>query len=338
LLATRFKTALVTGAAGFVGSHIVDSLLEAGLTVVALDDYSAGKPENLAHHDGNPRLSSYRRDVTEIDSIRELFSGVDIVFHEACSKNTVSFADPARDLAVNAEGTLNVLICARDAGVKKFVHASTGSVYGEATYFPTDELHPTKPAGYYGVSKLAGEQYVRVFSDLYGLDTIILRYYHVFGPRQDYSDVGGVVSIFARRAIAGEPLIIFGDGTQMRSFTYVKDIVALNEHVACLDGISGEAFNCASGVQVTIHELAKRVLEFYGRQDLEIIFEDWKPGDIVKFDVSNAKIRNTGFNFNYGFDEGLRLTLEASGAYFAQTLRNHEKEHSDQRKRMEAPS
>ena len=314
---SRFSRAIVTGGAGFIGSHIVDSLLNEGVSVVAIDDFSAGKLENLHHHNNNPKLKIVDCDVTRIDDLRPNFEGVDLVFHEACSKNTISFSNPARDLEVNASGTLNMLTCARDFGVKKFIHASSGSVYGEAQYYPTDEKHPFRPAGYYGVSKLAGEQYVRAFKDLFDLETIILRYYHVFGPRQDSSDVGGVVSIFARKALMDESPIIYGDGTQMRSFTYVDDVVSINKHVAFLEGFGGQAFNCASGVKVTIQELADSILEHFDKKHLEIIYKDWKPGDVLRFEVSNKKLIDTGFKFKVGYEEGLSRTLEASRAYFS---------------------
>jgi nucleoside-diphosphate-sugar epimerase len=306
----RFSRALVTGGAGFIGSHIVDSLLADGLEVVSIDDYSAGKELNHQHLGGTPGFTKVHADVTLAASVAPYMEGVDIVFHEAVSKNTICMRDPSRDLEVNAKGTLNVLELARQAGVRKFVHASTGSVYGEACYFPTDENHPVDPVSYYGVSKLAAEKYVRLFSDLHGMNTTILRYYHVFGPRQDNRDVGGVVSIFGRRAINNQPLIIFGDGKQLRSFTFVQDVVRINKLVACKEETQGEVYNCASGVKVTIGELAEAVLAHFGRKHLGIQYEDWKPGDIVRFDVDNAKLKRLGFEFDYSFEQGLGETLE----------------------------
>lgn len=311
-----FKKALVTGGAGFVGSHLVESLLKDGLEVVSIDDYSAGKTENLAHLKRNSNLQEIQCDVTNIQSLRKYFKDVDIVFHQACSKNTICLENPARDLEVNAKGTLNMLLLAKEFGVKKFIHASTGSVYGNAQYYPTDEKHALNPASYYGVSKLAGEKYVRAFSELYDMDTVILRYFHVFGPRQENSDVGGVVSIFARRAIQNKPLIIFGDGTQLRSFTYVEDVVRINKLAALTSGISGQEFNCASGVKITIQELADAVLEYFGKEELGIEYKDWKTGDVKKFDVDNSKIKSLGFRFRYGFNQGLVKTMEWSKDYF----------------------
>jgi len=166
------------------------------------------------------------------------------------------------------------------------------------------------------VSKLAGEKYARVFAHLYDLDVTMLRYYHVYGPRQESSDVGGVVSIFARRALHDQPLIIYGDGSQLRSFTYVKDVVDINKVVAQSAASKGEAYNCASGIRVTILELAQKVLAYYGKEDIEIQFEDWRLGDILKFDVANAKLKGLGYEFRTDFDEGLAKTLEWSRSFF----------------------
>lgn len=308
----KFKRAIVTGGAGFIGSHLVDALLQSGLEVVSLDDYSGGKPNNLKHLKNNSKFTEVNCDITKIHELRPHFDGVDIVFHQAVSKMTVCMKDPRRDLEVNALGTFNLLELSRDLGVKKFVHASTGSVYGEAVYFPTDELHQLNPTSFYGVSKLAGEKYVRAFSHLFNMDATVLRYYHVYGPRQENSDVGGVVSIFARRALEGQPLIIYGDGSQLRSFTYVKDVVAINLLVAMSEHAKGEAYNCASGNKVTIGELATKILLALKQSPDMIEYRDWKLGDIVNFDVSNQKLRDLGVSWNTPFDDGLAETLEWS--------------------------
>lgn len=319
MLKDQYQRALVTGGAGFVGSHLVERLLERGLEVVSVDDYSAGKKENLAHlHERyQDKLNEVDCDITDYNKLRGCFEGVDVVFHQACSKMTICLLDPRRDLAVNAEGTFNLLDLSREFGVKKFVHASTGSVYGIAQYFPTDEKHSYGPTSYYGVSKLAGERYVNSFNHLYGLDTTILRYYHIYGPRQESSDVGGVVSIFARRAINNQDLTIFGDGSQVRSFTYVKDIVGINEFVATNPQASGQAYNCASGLQVTIQELADSVRDKLGKNNVGVTYEDWKVGDIKEFDVSHQKLTSLGFRFDYlNFNDGLEETLSWSKNYF----------------------
>jgi len=309
-LAGKYKRALVTGGAGFIGSHLAEELLNDGLEVVSVDDYSGGKRENLESLRDHPRLTEVDCDITDLEKLRPHFDGVDIVFHQAASKMTVCLRDPRRDLEVNAKGAFNLLELSRDNKVRKFVHVSTGSVYGEARYYPTDEEHPLNPTSYYGVSKLAGEKYARAFSHLYDMDATILRYYHVYGPRQENSDVGGVVSIFARRAMEGKPLVIFGDGTQMRSFTYVKDVVNINKLVALKPESKGQAYNCASGTKVTIQQLAEAILEILDRKDVGIEYRDWKLGDIKVFNVANEKLKKLGMEWNTPFETGLCETLE----------------------------
>ncbi len=313
---SKFKRALVTGGAGFIGSHIVEELLREGLEVVSIDNYFAGKHENVAEFTKYPGFQEVDCDITDYAKIKQYFEGVDVVFHNAASKKTICLKDPRRDLAINAEGTFNVLDLSREFGVKKVVHASTGSVYGEARYYPQDENHPVNPTSYYGVSKLAGEKYAQLYCHLYDMDVTMLRYFHVYGPRQESSDVGGVVSIFARRVLHGEGPIIFGDGTQERSFTYVKDLVEINKLVAMREDTKGQVYNCASGIRVTINELADKIKRIFGRDDLPNTYRDWTPGDIKVFRVDNQKIRNLGFEFKTNFDEGLDKTIEWSRQYF----------------------
>ncbi len=305
-----YKKALVTGGAGFIGSHLVGELLKLGLKVISIDNYIAGKQENFKDFLNNPNFQEVNCDIGDYNRLKQYFEGVDIVFHEAASKKTICLKDPRKDLEINAKGAFNILELAREFGVKKVVHASTGSVYGEALYYPEDEKHPLNPTSYYGVSKLAGEKYAKVFERLYGMDITILRYFHVYGPRQEHSDVGGVVSIFGRRAINSQPLIIFGDGTQQRSFTYVKDVVAANILVATKKETKGECYNCASGIRVTIKELADKILTMSKKPNLKIKYQDWLLGDIKIFDVDNSKLKKLGFEFKTDFDKGLRFTFD----------------------------
>jgi len=305
-----YKKAIVTGGAGFIGSNLVQSLLEDGLEVISLDDYSAGKTSNLydLKEKFGERLQEIECDITDKSKTEMYFDGVDVVFHQACSKMTICLKDPLRDLEVNAAGTFNLLELARDNNVKKFVHVSTGSVYGVAKYFPTDEKHPLNPASYYGVSKLAGEKYVRAFADLYDLNTSILRYYHVYGPKQDSGQYGGVIGIFCEKAIENNDITIYGDGSQIRSFTYVKDVVNINKIVA-LKGGKGEAYNCASGLKVSINDIAEKIIDLADASS-KVNYEDWKVGDIKDFEVSHMKLLELGFEFNYlNFSKGLEETF-----------------------------
>jgi len=312
-----FKKALVTGGAGFIGSHIVEKLVEMGIETISVDNYFAGKHENLEHLKKYEHFQEVECDVLDLDKLDQIVRGVEVIFHQAASKKTICLNDPRKDLDINAKGTFNLLELCLKHKIKKYVHASTGSVYGEAQYFPQDENHPLLPTSYYGVSKLAGEKYVQVFNHLYGLDTTVLRYFHVYGPRQESSDVGGVVSIFTRRMLHGKPIIIFGDGTQQRSFTYVKDVVAANLIAASNTNCSGNVYNCASGIKVTIKELADNVSEQLGFHNPVIKYEDWTPGDIKIFDIDNSKIiRDMGIRFTTDFNKGLESTVNWALNYF----------------------
>lgn len=306
------KKVIVTGGAGFIGSHICEELVERGADVYCLDDFSAGKRSNIAFMTGRPNFHVLAKDVCDDDAeMADLFAGTHIVFHNAASKKNVCLINPARDLQVNAGGALNLLNYALKHKVGKFVHASTGSVYGEPKVFPTDENHPFEPVSYYGVSKLAGERYVDVFHKLYGLDTTILRYFHVYGPRQESNEFGGVVSIFLRRILEGKNPVVFGDGHQVRSFTWVKDLVQANVAAAMSPRAPGQTYNAASGIKVSINDLAKNMLEILDKdRRLEVEYGEPLVGDIMNFDVDNRKIRgHLDIHFNQDFWGTLRVAL-----------------------------
>jgi len=310
-LTGKFKRALVTGGAGFIGSNFVESLLEDGLEVLCVDNYTTGKPENLVDikNKFKSQLSIIEFDILDKEKLAPYFKGVDVVFHLACSKMTYCMINPAKDLLINAQGTLNLLELSVENNIQKFVHVSTGSVYGNPKYFPTDENHPVNPTSFYGISKLAGEKYARVFTELYDLDVSILRYYHVYGPKQDAGNYGGVIAIFSEKALKNEDLTIFGDGHQIRSFTYVKDIININKLVA-LKGQKGEAYNCASGLKVSINDMAHSIIKHLNSSS-KIIYQDWKPGDIKFFEPSHEKLKALGFEFEYlHFEKGLLETIK----------------------------
>jgi len=303
---------LVTGGAGFIGSHICEELLRIGAHVIALDDMSAGRETNIRIFEYHPNYRFVQGNVCDDDvKMHEIFDGLDTVFHNAASKKNICLHDPKRDLAVNAEGVLNLLMLAKEHGTRKFVHASTGSVYGEPSVFPTDETHPLRPVSYYGVSKLAGERYVDTFHQLYGMDTTILRYFHVYGPRQESNEFGGVVSIFMRRIAEGKNPIVFGHGDQVRSFTYVNDLVNVNLRAATMSAATGQVYNTASGIRVTINDLAAKMLEFSRRTDLTVEHGPELLGDIMNFDIDNTKVRTElGVSFQQDFWGTLRTSLE----------------------------
>lgn len=305
------RKVLVTGAAGFIGSHICERLLELGAKVIALDDMSAGRHANISLFADNPNYTFVKGSVCDTDEkMHEIFDGLDTVFHNAASKKNICLGDPQRDLEINAGGALNLLMLAREHGLRKFVHASTGSVYGEPSIFPTDETHPFRPVSYYGVSKLAGERYVDTFHQLYGMDTTILRYFHVYGPRQESNEFGGVVSIFMRRIAEGQSPVVFGHGEQVRSFTYVKDLVDVNLRAATTPTAKGQAYNAASGIRVTINDLAHNMLKLTNRNDISVEYGPPLVGDIMNFDIDNTKVRtDLGIDFNLDFWGTLEQSL-----------------------------
>ncbi|HEX2763429.1 MAG TPA: SDR family NAD(P)-dependent oxidoreductase [Allosphingosinicella sp.] len=318
------RKVIVTGGAGFVGSHLCEGLIAAGAEVICMDDLSAGKRENVAHLEDRANFRFVEMSVCDDGAAMDAaFEGVDSVFHNAASKKNICLADPARDLEVNAGGALNLLQKSMKHGVRKFVQASTGSVYGEPQIFPTTETHPFEPVSYYGVSKLAGERYVDVFHKLYGLDTTILRYFHVYGPRQESNEFGGVVSIFLRHITEGKNPVVFGDGEQVRSFTYVRDLVDANLAAATNPRATGEAYNVASGIRVSINELAKGMLEILDPQGrLAVEHGDPLIGDIMEFDVSNAKVReHLGVEFEADFWGTLQSALSDVDAFLGRPAR-----------------
>ena len=313
------RKVLVTGAAGFIGSHLCEALIQGGADVIGLDDMSAGKHSNVQLLNDHPNYSFVEASVCdesrEMDSI---FDGLDTVFHNAASKKNICLHNPQRDLEVNGGGTLNILSYAKKHDIRKIVHASTGSVYGEPSVFPTTESHPLHPVSYYGVSKLAGERYVDVFHRLYDMDTTILRYFHVYGPRQESNEFGGVVSIFMRCISEGKNPIVFGDGDQVRSFTYVKDLVEANIRSALMPIATGQAYNAASGITISINELAEKMLEMTNQSGLSVEYGEPLVGDIYKFDISNAKIcKELGLTFNQDFWGTLKDSLRDIDTFLA---------------------
>ena len=270
---------IVTGCAGFIGSHLTERLLKAGQDVIGIDDLSAGYIENIPKG-----IEFHKMDICNVPLW--IFKDVDVVFHLAASKKNICLKDPKRDLDVNGKGVLHLLQMCKKAGVKKFVHSSTGSVYGEADYI--DENTPTRPVSYYGCSKLAGESYVNMFD----IDSTVLRYFHVYGIRQETDPkLGGVVAIFKDRISKGLSITIHGDGNQERLFTRVEDIVEANIQ-SWLNPLSkGKTYNCASSKKTTINELAKSL----GAKIIN--YSNPLEGDIYKFNVNSDKIKELGVTF-----------------------------------------
>jgi len=277
--------AVVTGVGGFIGSHIATKLITLGHVVIGVDDLSAGYVINIPEG-----VQFFQKDVCDIMLYSEILKGVDVIFHNAASKKNVCMRDPSRDLEVNGIGTLRLLQAAVKHNVGKFVHASTGSVYGEVSG-TISENTARRPCSYYGISKLAGESYVNLFHTIYGLNTTILRYFHVYGDRQESrQETGGVVAIFADKIQKGEDIIIHGDGTQKRVFTYVDDIVDANIQSWQNSLATGKVYNCASLYQMDINSLAILLMNKYARK-VNVIYKDPLVGDITNFNVDSTKIQ-----------------------------------------------
>lgn len=297
--------ALVTGGAGFIGSHIVDELVSAGARVAVLDDLSTGSFENL-----NPGVNFYRAGV-EGPELVELIERErpEVVFHQAAQVDVQrSLREPLADAKVNVSGTINLLEACRRSGVKKVIYASSAAVYGDPVHLPVDEGHPVAPLSCYGISKYVPELYLETYRRLYGLNYAVLRYANVYGPRQDTRGEGGVVAIFTVKLLRGEPPRIFGDGEQTRDFIYVKDVAAIN--LAAVKRGDGVALNAATGVPVTVNELFTNLKEITGSR-LEAVYGPPRPGDIIHSYLDPAQARTaTGWGPRYSLAEGLRETVE----------------------------
>jgi UDP-glucose 4-epimerase len=305
----RSRRVVVTGGAGFIGSHLCDALVAGGYDVTCVDNLAgtSGSTANVAHLLGEPRFRLRTESILDWIESADL-TEVGCLFHLAASKHAVSMADPERDLTVNGLGTLRLLLKAAEHEVPKFVHASTGSVFGE-TVSAHSEDGPKKPVSFYGVSKLTGESYCRVVDETFGLDCTVLRYYHVIGPRQGHSEgTGGVLPIFVRRCLEGRPLTIFGTGMQTRCFTSVHDVVRVTLLAAQSERMRHQVFNCASGVSVTIQELAEFVIAVTG-SDGGIEYAAARLGDIDRFTVDNAKLRALGVDFDTDWQSVVRQVV-----------------------------
>lgn len=305
------STYLVTGGAGFIGSHIVDRLVSEGQTVRILDDLSTGSMGNIEHV--LDHVEFIRGDVSDLETVRNSMAGVDYVFHEAAIASVAeSVADPVGSNAVGITGTLNVLCAARDVGVRRVVYASSAAVYGNEPTLPKTETMPLDPMSPYAITKLTGEHYMRVFSELYDLETVALRYFNVYGIRQDpSSEYSGVIAIFASAISGGRIPVVYGDGLQSRDFVYVGDVVEANMVACHVDGISGKVFNVGSGQSSTILDLIANLSSILG-SGLSPVFGESRLGDVRHSlsDISKAG-KMLGFRPSVSMREGLVRLLES---------------------------
>ena len=301
---------LVTGGAGFIGSHIVERLVGLGHEVRVLDNFSTGRRENLAPFEGG--IDIIEGDIRDVSSVERAVKGVEVVFHEAALASVPrSVADPTSSNDVNVTGTLNLLVASRDSGVRRFVFASSSSVYGNSPELPKRESMVPSPESPYAASKLAAENYCRIFFSLYGLECVSLRYFNVFGPRQDPgSEYAAVVPLFVTALLEGRPPTIYGDGEQSRDFTYVANVVDANMLALSADGAAGEVFNIACGHTATVNELLAKMQEITGTS-LTSQHTDPRAGDVKHSFADISKAEGTlGLSAKVLFDEGLALTVD----------------------------
>ena len=307
----RGARVLITGGAGFIGSHLVEGLLWEGASVGVIDDFSTGAKSNLPTSEG---LDVYEGDIRNLDFVRSVVHQYDAVLHEAARVSVPrSVEDPLTTDMVNTTGTLNMLVASKDARLERFVYASSSSVYGDTPTLPKSELMPPNPFSPYAVSKLAGENYCRTFGELYGLKTVCLRYFNVYGPRQKAGAYSGVIPAFVKRALDKEPLLINGDGTQTRDFTYVKDVVQAN--LLCLkkDLKGGEVYNVGSHQRTSLNDLANLIRKLTGTGIIEPVHGPPRPGDIAHSYADITKISSElGYAPAYGIESGLASVIDWS--------------------------
>jgi UDP-glucose 4-epimerase len=301
---------LVTGGAGFIGSHITERLINEGHHVRVLDDFSSGREANLQSFRSGIEL--IRGDIRDLKLVREATKSVDVVFHEAALGSVPrSVADPITTHEVNITGTLNVFLAARDAGVRRVVYASSSSVYGETPELPKREEMVPQPLSPYALSKVAGEHYASVFKHVYGFEIVSLRYFNIFGPRQDpESQYAAVIPRFITALLEGKSAVVYGDGHQSRDFTYVENVVNANLLAAQAEGVAGRAFNVACGGRYSLLDLLAKVKLMLGT-DLDPIHEAERAGDVRDSQASIEAAENAlGYKVSVGFEEGLRRTVD----------------------------
>jgi UDP-glucose 4-epimerase len=300
----------VTGGAGFIGSHVAEALVQRGYRVIVLDDLSTGKRGNIEPLLSNRDVEFVQGSITDVSILQHAFKGAWCVFHLAALPSVPrSIENPVASHEVNATGTLNVLLAARDNSVRKVIYSSSSSLYGDTPTLPKREDMPLNPRSPYAISKMTGEYYCSVFQQVYALPTVCLRYFNVYGPRQDpVSQYAAVIPRFISRISQGNPPVILGDGEQTRDFTFVRDVVAAN--ILAMEKEFTGIFNIGGGKSIAINELARLIIRLMGNS-VEPVHEAKRPGDIRHSlaDISRAKA--CGYLPAYSLEEGLRETIRS---------------------------
>ncbi|MEM3509023.1 MAG: SDR family oxidoreductase [Nitrososphaerota archaeon] len=303
---------LVTGGAGFIGSHLVDELINRGYEVIVLDNFYSGKIGNLRKNLKNKNFKLIKGDVRNIKDVKKAIKNVDAIFHLAAIVSVpLSIKNPILVNEVNVIGSLNVLKIAIEENVDKFIYVSSCAVYGEAENLPIKEEDKLNPLSPYASSKISVEYYCKVFYKAYGLKTICLRYFNVYGPRQKTGEYAGVIPIFIQRIKNDKPPIIYGDGKQTRDFVYVKDVVDASIKALEKEEAIGEIFNIGSGEAITINQLAETLLKILGKEKLKPIYEKERVGDIKNSYANIDKAKKIlGYEPKYTIIDGLKEMLK----------------------------
>jgi UDP-glucose 4-epimerase len=300
---------MVTGGAGFIGSHLAEALVNQGHQVVVLDNFATGYPKNLAHL---PSVEIHEVDIRHLESVQQAMQGVEYVFHQAALPSVPrSIANPQESHEVNATGTLNILMAARDAGAKRVVFAGSSSAYGDIEGEFKSEAMPPRVKSPYAASKVAAENYCLVFNQVYDLETVVIRYFNVFGPRQDpTSAYAAVIPLFATAMADDRRPTIYGDGSQSRDFTYIANVVHGNLLAMHAPQAPGQIFNIACGDRINLLDLVAQLNTLLGKQ-IDPIFSDPRSGDILHSRASIQKARDLlGYEPQVNFTQGLQQTLD----------------------------
>lgn len=308
LMVQKNSRILVTGGAGFIGSHLVDRLIKCDAEVTVIDNLDTGNMENIAQHEQSSNFHFVKGDICNFNLVKNLVKDVDAVFNLAAIASVqCSIENPLLINEVNVQGALNLLKASRDSGVKRFIQVSSAAVYGDASTLPVREDFNLKPLSPYAVSKLAAENYAKVFQQIYKLETVCLRYFNVYGPRQANNDYSGVITIFANSIMDNRPPTIFGDGEQTRDFVFVEDVVSANMLALTEKKADGEIFNIATGKATTINKIVQVLLEIMDKKKLKPVHQEPKEGDIRHSYGSIDKARSLlGYEPTFSLEKGLK--------------------------------
>jgi nucleoside-diphosphate-sugar epimerase len=305
------STVLVTGGAGFIGSNLADGLIREGAKVRILDNFLTGFRENLDEIDGG--FEFIEADITDPTAVKKAVDGCDVIFHEAALPSVPRSVDnPIETHRICVDGTVNLLMAARETGVRRFIYAASSSAYGDQPVLPKVETMRPDPLSPYAAAKLTGELYCRAFNSVYGLETFSLRYFNVFGPRQNPGSMySGVISRFTDALMSGKQPVIYGDGEHSRDFTYVDNVVAANIAAAQTTKGIGETMNVANGERITLNQLLETLKQITGKPDITADYQAGRKGDVRDSQADNCRaVECLGYQTLVGLEEGLRRTVE----------------------------